>query len=176
MRPNTIQYGPEQGGIVFERRLRITCAKFNRIFEGVVSKSECMRRGLTPNATGGYGISSFLKVIFALSMLSYGLPADLADDLFNMQRSTARISLEEFCITINTCFAEEYLHSPTTESMFRVECSESMCTSFRFYLFVHYCIWGNTIRGTNDANRTIYWVFGLTIQGIVSVFFRLFLA
>lgn len=69
---------------MFDRRFRMPRRLFNRMCAATVSPSQYLRQGLKPDCTGRMCISPVLKVICALRQLSYGLPADLSDDLFDV--------------------------------------------------------------------------------------------
>lgn len=75
-RPGTSQKGPEQPEYAFERRFRMPRLLFNRVCTTVVLHSSFLRRGMRPDATWRMGISPLLKVIIAIRMLAYALPAD----------------------------------------------------------------------------------------------------
>lgn len=63
---------------------------------------------MLPDATGRMGISPLLKVIVALRMLVYAIPADLADDMFDVSAVTASFCLKEICQAVNVCFGSVY--------------------------------------------------------------------
>jgi len=120
-RPGTNQRGPAQPETSFERRFRMSRAIFNRVCTAVVAESAYMRQGLRPDATGKLGITPLLKVICALRQLAYGIPVDLADDLFDVSETTASLCLVEFCKAVVTCFSTQYLRSPTPQDLQRIE-------------------------------------------------------
>ncbi|CDF33411.1 unnamed protein product [Chondrus crispus] len=105
----------------FERRFRMPRDVFNSVLEVTVAHSEYLRKGLRPDALGRMGISPLLKVICAMYQLSYGIPADLADDLFEVSETTASLCLTEFCSAVVDGFRSEYLRQPTQEDLGRIE-------------------------------------------------------
>ena len=121
MRPGSRCFGPEQPEKAFETRFRMPRSVFNTIFQSVVPSSDYLSKGLRPDATGKLGISPLLKVICGLREMSYGLPADLADDLFDVSETTASLCLHEFCKSIVDCFGERYLRDPDEEDIRRIE-------------------------------------------------------
>lgn len=94
-RPGTLQFGPQQPESAFERRFRMPRLVFNRVLVEKTAASEYLRKGLKPDVVGKLDISPLLKVICAMQ-LSHAIPADLADDLFDVSPSTASLCLEEF--------------------------------------------------------------------------------
>lgn len=120
-RPNSAQKGPEQSETTFERRFRMPRRVFNRVCATAIANSEYLRKGLRPNCAGRIGISPLLKVICALRQLSYGIPADLADDLFDVSETTASDCLQAFCNAVISGFSGIYLREPTEEDLVRIE-------------------------------------------------------
>lgn len=121
LRPGTADYGPSQPESAFTRRFRLPRHIFNRVFTGVVSTSEYFTRGLNCNAAGKRGISPLIKVIAALRILSYGIPADFCDDSFDISETVAQLCLDEFCVAVIACFGVEYLRAPTAEDLLQIE-------------------------------------------------------
>ena len=52
------------------------------------------------------------KVIAALRMMAYGVPADYIDDNLAMARSTAIFYVKQFAITMVEVFGPQYLTAP----------------------------------------------------------------
>lgn len=96
-------------------------AVFNRVFTAVTLDSDYLCQGLKPDVTGRMGISPLIKFVCALRQLAYGLPADLADDLFDVSETTAGLCLEEFCKSVVRCFSAVYLRQPTAADLKRIE-------------------------------------------------------
>ena len=82
---------------------------FNCVLEVTVANSEYLREGLRADALGKTGISPLLKVICALYQLSYGIPADLSDDLFDVSETTTSLCLTAFSSAIIDGFRSDYL-------------------------------------------------------------------
>lgn len=120
-RPGTNEKGPEQPEAVFERRFRMPRLIFSRITNAVVSHSEYFRRGLKPDATGKTGITPLLKIICALRQISYDIPADLSDDLFDVSETTAALCLENYCIALQKSLGPLYIRDPTPSELIRIE-------------------------------------------------------
>lgn len=108
MRPDRNQRGPEKPNNAFERRFRIPTTVFKKLLTTVAAKSPHIRQRLRPNATGRLKKTSLLKVICALRQLSYGFPADLAEDMFEVSETTAAKCLEEFFVSVVKCFPHHY--------------------------------------------------------------------
>lgn len=111
----------EQTEEAFEQRFRIPRPVYSRVCTTVVSHSAYMRQLIRPDATDSMGISPLLKVIFALLTLVYAPPSDLADDMFDVSGTTSLLCLKEFCKSVVYYFWAEYLLSPTTEDLRRIE-------------------------------------------------------
>ena len=94
---------------------------FERILYAVIQHNDYFRQGMRPNAAGLLGISPLLKVICALRQIAYDIPADLADDLFDVSETTAADCLEHFCSSVRACFGAHYLREPTAEDLVRIE-------------------------------------------------------
>lgn len=69
---------------------------FNRLYTAVVARSEYLRRGMRPDATG-IEISPLLKVIIELRSLAHALRADLFDEMFDVCEITASQCVQAFC-------------------------------------------------------------------------------
>lgn len=69
---------------------------FNLLCDVSVSRSEYLRKGLRPDATGYLGISSLLKAVYSLRQLSYDILANLSDDRFDVSDTTSALYLEHF--------------------------------------------------------------------------------
>lgn len=121
VRPGTCQRGPEQPLVAFKRRFRVSETIFERIFTAVVCSSTYFPKGLRADACAKIGITPLLKVICALRQLAYRLPADIADDLFDISETSASLCLIELCTAVNNCFQVEYLRAPTTADLARIE-------------------------------------------------------
>lgn len=121
MRPGTNSFGPEQPEHAFERRFRMPRISFNRILSVCITHSEYMRQGLKPDCTGKMGITPLVKVICALRILSYGIPSDLADDMFNVSETTADLCVKNFCSAVQTGLKSQYLRDPTDEELKEIE-------------------------------------------------------
>jgi len=67
------------------------------------------------------GISPLLKVVCAIRSLSYALPADLSDDMFDVSPVTASQCLKEFCQAVYACFGKCYLQTPTMHEIIPIE-------------------------------------------------------
>lgn len=55
------------------------------------------------------------------AQLSYGIPADLADDLFDVSETTANLCLGHFCGALTESLASVYLRNLTAHDLQRVE-------------------------------------------------------
>lgn len=112
--------GPAHPESTFERRFRLPRVVFNALFRGALT-SEYFTKGLKPDACGRLGIAPLVKVIAALRELSYGLCADLMDDLSEVSSTTARDCLVNFCTCTVEKFGPKYLRAPTAEDLMRIE-------------------------------------------------------
>lgn len=94
---------------------------FNRTTNAVVSHSCYFRQGLRPDATGRVGITPILKIICALRQLSYDLPADLSEELFDVSETTANNCLENYCLALQLSLGPIYIRNPTADEIIRIE-------------------------------------------------------
>lgn len=120
-RPNSTECGPEQSEETFERRFRMPRHVFNRVCTSSILHSEYLSKGMKPDCTGRMGISPLLKVICALRQLSYGIPSDMSDDLFDVSETTASLCLEEFCVAVTASLGPTYLREPNETDIERIE-------------------------------------------------------
>jgi hypothetical protein len=72
------------------------------------------------NADEELGHSTILKVIAALRMLAYDIPADLVDDHLAMGESQAIKCVKRFATAIVRVFGEEYSRVPNAQDMARL--------------------------------------------------------
>jgi hypothetical protein len=72
------------------------------------------------DCTGLRVLSALQKVIAAMRILTYGLPANTIDEYVQIIESTARESFEHFCHVVISAFGKEYLHSPNTADVVRL--------------------------------------------------------
>jgi hypothetical protein len=57
-----------------------------------------------PNCAGELGLSALQKVVAAIRILAYGVPADVVDEYVRIGESTAHEALKHFCTAIQTAF------------------------------------------------------------------------
>ncbi|TVU18694.1 hypothetical protein EJB05_34805 [Eragrostis curvula] len=100
-------YNPE----TFRKRFRMKRHVFIRILNGVHSVDRYFQQ--RENCTGLLGLSPLQKVVAAMRILAYGLPADAVDEYVQIGESTAREALYHFCSAVIAAFGKEYLRSPT---------------------------------------------------------------
>lgn len=62
-----------------------------------------------------------MKVICALRTLSYGIPSDLSDEMFNVYKTTAALCFIKFCRAIRRGLAHKYIRDPTVEELKVIE-------------------------------------------------------
>jgi hypothetical protein len=55
-----------------------------------------------------------------MCILTYGLPADAVDEYVEIVELTALESLEHLCHAVISTFSKEYLHSPNTADVARL--------------------------------------------------------
>ncbi|KAL0656337.1 hypothetical protein Bca4012_076921 [Brassica carinata] len=72
------------------------------------------------DATGRFGHSPLQKATAAISMMSYGCPADAVDEYLRLGETTALLCLEHFVEGIIYLFGDEYLRRPTPEDLQRL--------------------------------------------------------
>lgn len=94
---------------------------FYQVMSACITHSDYIRKGLRPNCVGKIGISPLIKVICALRMLSCGLSADLADDIFNVAETTAQLCLKAFSESVIYAFFPEYLRDSTADDIARIK-------------------------------------------------------
>jgi hypothetical protein len=90
----------------------------NRILNGVVSVDSYFQQNY--DCTGLRGLSVLQKVVAAMCILTYGLPADVIDEYVQIGESTTRESLDHFCRAVIDAFGKEYLSSPNTTNVSRL--------------------------------------------------------
>jgi hypothetical protein len=71
------------------------------------------------DAVGKAGLSALQNCVAAIRILAYGLPVDV-DEYVRIGESTARESLNHFCVAIINVFEQQYLRAPTTEDVARI--------------------------------------------------------
>jgi hypothetical protein len=84
----------------------------NRILNGAVSVDSYFQQN--HDCTGLRGLSALQKVVAAMCILTYALPADVVDEYVQIGESTARESLDHICRAVKHGFGKEYLRSPNT--------------------------------------------------------------
>ena len=72
------------------------------------------------NAAGELGHSTYQKVIAALRMVAYGIPADLVDDHLAMGESQVIMCVKQFVVGIVQVFGKEYLRAPNAADTARL--------------------------------------------------------
>lgn len=82
---------------------------FNRICTASISHSDYLLLGMRPDFAGTMGISTLLKDSSAFLQLSYGIPAELVDSLFDTSETTAAFFLRQFCSGVSAAFKSVYL-------------------------------------------------------------------
>jgi hypothetical protein len=90
----------------------------NRILNGVVSVDSYFQQNY--NCTGLRGLSTLHKVVTAMRILTYGLPADAVDEYVQIGELTARESLDHFHCAVIDAFDKEYLRSSNTADVARL--------------------------------------------------------
>jgi hypothetical protein len=73
-----------------------------------------------PNCAGELGLSALQKVVAAVRILAYGVPADAVDEYVRIGESTAHEALKHFCTAIQTAFGGYYLRKPTRADIARL--------------------------------------------------------
>lgn len=69
------------------------------------------------------GISTVLKVIDALRQVSYGLPANIVNDIFDISKTMAELCLHHFFAVIIDTLGVFYLRDPTLAEITKTEMS-----------------------------------------------------
>ncbi|XP_004959684.1 uncharacterized protein LOC101773609 [Setaria italica] len=95
----------------FRRRFRMKRHVFIRILNTVKSVDRYFQQ--RENCTGLLGLSALQKVVAAIRILAYGLPADAVDEYVQIGKSTAHEALYHFCSAVIVAFGKEYIRSPT---------------------------------------------------------------
>jgi hypothetical protein len=72
------------------------------------------------DCTGLRGLSALQKIVAAMCILAYGLPADAVNEYVQIAESTAHESLEHFYYAIISAFGKEYLCSPYAANVARL--------------------------------------------------------
>jgi hypothetical protein len=102
----------------FRRRFQMSIGLFKQIAEEVAKYDTYFVQ--KRNAAGELGHSTYQKVIAALRMLAYGIPADLIDDHLAMGESTAIKCVKRFVLAIVQVFGATYLRAPNAEDTARL--------------------------------------------------------
>jgi hypothetical protein len=66
------------------------------------------------------GISAIQKVLAAIRILAYGLPADVVDEYVRIGESITQRVLDHFCRAIIACFGEQYLDASNAADITRL--------------------------------------------------------
>jgi hypothetical protein len=93
-----------------------------RVFECLVEWIEAADHYFKHNkdAIGRLRLTGLQKVVAAIRILSYGLPADAVDEYVRIGESTTRKALHHFCRAIISIFREYYLRAPNAEDVARL--------------------------------------------------------
>jgi hypothetical protein len=102
----------------FWRRFRMSIKLFDTICECVMGYDRFFEQ--RRNADEELGHSTILKVIAALHMLAYDIPADLVDDHLAMSGSQAIKCVKRFATAIVRVFGEEYSRVPNAQDTARL--------------------------------------------------------
>src|SRR6266540_3030511 len=66
------------------------------------------------------GLTALQKVVAAIRILAYGVPADAVDEYVQIGESTTREALNHFCRAVITAFGGTYLRSPNSADISRL--------------------------------------------------------
>eukprot|EP00267_Zea_mays_P026722 XP_008655138.2 uncharacterized protein LOC103634585 [Zea mays] len=102
----------------FRRRFRMHRHVFERLVDVVQQVDPYFIQ--RPNCAGEIGLSALQKVVAAVRILAYGIPADAVDEYICIGESTAHEALKHFCTAIQTAFGPYYLHAPNAEDIARL--------------------------------------------------------
>ncbi|XP_065879456.1 uncharacterized protein [Euphorbia lathyris] len=102
----------------FRRRFKMSRTLFQRIIDAVTAHNVYFQQ--RTDAVGRVGLSSIQKVIAAMRILAYGIPADAADEYCKIAESAAIESFKKFCRSIVEIFSEQYLRSPNANDIARL--------------------------------------------------------
>jgi hypothetical protein len=103
---------------VFQRRFRMHCPPFLHILSAIEDYDPYFIQ--TRNCVGTQGLSSLRKMITALRMLTYGVPADYVDEYVRIGETTAIESLERFVRVVVSIYSNNYLRSPNIDDVARL--------------------------------------------------------
>eukprot|EP00267_Zea_mays_P054608 XP_020407859.1 uncharacterized protein LOC109945887 [Zea mays] len=102
----------------FHRRFRMRRHVFERLIDVVQQVDPYFIQ--RPNCAGEIGLSALRKVVAAVRILAYGIPADAVDEYVRIGESTAHEALKHFCTAVQTAFAPYYLRAPNAEDIARL--------------------------------------------------------
>ncbi|XP_020399796.1 uncharacterized protein [Zea mays] len=102
----------------FRRRFRMRRHVFERLVDVVQQVDPYFIQ--RPNCAGEIGLSALQKVVAAVRILAYGIPADAVDEYVRIGESTAHEALKHFCTAVQTAFAPYYLRAPNAEDIARL--------------------------------------------------------
>ncbi|XP_073300554.1 uncharacterized protein [Primulina huaijiensis] len=102
----------------FRRRFKMSHNLFLRIVDAVKNHdSYYIQRS---DGLGRLGLSTNQKTTVAIRLLTYGLPADAADEYIKIGESTVIKCLQHFCRAVVKVFANQYLRSPNANDVARL--------------------------------------------------------
>ncbi|XP_026452401.1 uncharacterized protein LOC113352853 [Papaver somniferum] len=102
----------------FRRRFRMDISLFIRILHDITNYDKYFTQRY--DVVKREGLSPLQKMIAAVWMLAYGLPADILDEYIQIGESTAVESLKRFCDAIIGIYEKEYLRKPNENDIARL--------------------------------------------------------
>lgn len=140
-RPGSSTFDAEQSESVFQSRFRMLRVVFNRTMKTWISHSEYIRQVPRPDCTGKVGNTPLIRLICALRIFSYGVPAEMADDMFNISETTASLCLEAFPKAIILRFKSKYLRDPSPDDVPRIEQKFAAASFPEYIACVDWAVW-----------------------------------
>lgn len=70
-------------------------------------------------------MTPLLKAICALRQISYDISSDLADDIFDVSKTTVPESLDHFCLAVQMCFGNTIRLNQLREILFVLKTDRS---------------------------------------------------
>ncbi|GAB2287602.1 hypothetical protein Dimus_037941 [Dionaea muscipula] len=102
---------------IFRRRFRMNRSLFIRILDGIQHYDDYFIQ--KNDVVGVPGLTGLQKMIVAIRVMAYDMPADAVDEYVRIGESTTVKALQRFCRAIVGVYEEEYLRSPNEADISR---------------------------------------------------------
>ena len=103
---------------LFRRRYRMRRSLFNKIVRTCETNTRYFKR--KRNAVGLLGFSAHQKISAVMRILTYGIPADYADEYLRISEDTTMESVRRFCKVMIRMYGHVYLRAPNEQDTVRL--------------------------------------------------------